>query len=228
MALIDELTGILGAEAVEKIKTSGLDKKIERGEQLADYLDKGELPPDPAATAGAGITLADLTTTLKTSLGEFESTFTPKIETIAKTQAEAVWAAKAAEAQPSILAESTRWAHQMSQIEQDYKNLTGETFDDAKLEELNTFAKASGKPITSPKAIYDEWVRDKRTEKEVERRAEELAQTKISSRTIPGVTPGAATGVRAALKTFGKAVNAEGKTRAEVLNEKLAVLERAS
>lgn len=96
MALIDELTGILGSDAVQKIKMAGLDTKIERGEQLAAYLDKGELPPDPlASNATGGLTLDQLTTTLKSSLTDFETTFTPKIETIAKTQAEAVWAAKA-------------------------------------------------------------------------------------------------------------------------------------
>jgi hypothetical protein len=229
MALIDELTGILTPEQIAKIKTAGIDKKIERGEQLADYLDRGELPPDPLVPppAAGQITLDQLTSTLKTSLTEFEGTFTPKIETIAKTQAEAVWAAKAAEAQPTILAESTRWAHQMSQIEQDYKDLTGESFDDAKLEELNKFAKDSGKPITSPRAIYDEWVRDKRTEKMIDTKAEEKARTIVSSRSIPGVTPGAATGVRGALKTFGKAVNADGKTKTEILNEKFAELQHA-
>lgn len=148
MALIDDLSGILGADAIEKIKTAGLDKKIERGEQLADYLDKGELPPDPAPNnRPSEITLDSLTKTLKTSLTEFETSFTPKISTIAKEQAEAVWAAKAAEAQPTILAESTRWAHQMSQIEGEYRDLTGEKFDDTKLEELNQFAKASGSQL---------------------------------------------------------------------------------
>lgn len=101
----------------------------------------------------------------------------------------------------------------MSQIEGEYKELTGEKFDDAKLEELNAYAKASGKPITSPKAIYDEWIRDKKFELELKRKDDKIAQleTQTSSRTIPGVTPGPATGIRAALKTFGKAVNADGK-----------------
>jgi len=231
MALIDELTGILGADAIAKIKTAGLDKKIERGEQLADYLDKGELPPEPVVAPKNGeITLESLTNTLKTSLSEFETSFTPKISTIAKEQAEAVFAAKAAEVQPTILAESTRWAHQMSRIESEYKALTGESFDDAKLEELNQFAKASGKPITSPRAVYDEWIRETKHKLELKAKDDKIAklETTTSSRTIPGVTPGAATGVRAALKQFGKAVNADGKTRAEVLEDKLAELSRAS
>jgi hypothetical protein len=228
MALIDDLTGILGADAIEKIKTAGLDKKIERGEQLADYLDKGELPPDPAAKPT--ITLDDLTNTLKSFGTQLEGSLMPKFSEVAKTAAEEVWKTKAAQAEPAILAESTRWAHQMSQIERDYQELTGEKFDDAKLEDLNKYAKDSGKPITSPKAVYDEWIRDKKHELELKARDEKIAklETRTSSTSIPGVTPGAATGVRAALKTFGKAVNAEGKTRAEVLNEKLATLERAS
>jgi hypothetical protein len=174
-----------------------------------------------------GLSLEDLTKTLKSSLGEFETSFTPKISEIAKQQAEAVWAAKAKEAETGILAESTKWAHQMLQIENEHKSLFNEPLD---LEKLNEFARATGRPITSPKAVYDEWVRDRKHEEELKRKDTKIAEleTKNSSRSVPGVTPGAATGIRAALKSFGKAVDANGKTRAELLNEKLASLEHAS
>jgi hypothetical protein len=224
MALIDDLAGILGVDAIEKIKASGLNSRIERGDEVLSYLDKGELPPEPKTTA-SGLTLEDLTKTLKESFGSFETTFTPKISEIAKAQAEAVWTSKANEAQAGILAESTKWAHQMSQIERAHEKDFNEPLD---LDKLNEFAKNTGRPITSPKAVYDEWTRDRRTELEIEKRATEKAKAQISSQSLPGVSPGSATGVRAALKSFGKAVDASGKTRAEVLNEKLLQMERAS
>lgn len=226
MALIDDLKGILGEEAIEKIKAGGLDTRITRGDEVLNYLDDGKLPPEVKNTPPpSGLTLEDLTKTLKTSLTEFETSFATKMEATAEAKAKALIDAKSNEFYSGVLAQSTKWADEISDIKLDHRETFGEKLD---LEAMRTWAKENNKPIDSPKAIYDEFTREKRTEKMIEAKAEEKAKTIISARTVPGVSPASSTGVRAALKTFGKAVNAEGKTRAEVLNEKLASLERAS
>jgi len=219
MAIIDELKGVLGEDAIAKIQAAGLADKLVRGEELVTYLDDGRGIPESGSISG--FTLEDLTKTLKTSFTDFETSLTPKFSEIAKEQAKAVVQAEGS----AFLGRAIRMADDTMQIRNEHKQLFGEDLD---LEALNKFVGDSGRTFSSPKEAYKEWTRDRHTELEVERRAEEKAKEKSSSQSIPGVTPAAATGVRGALKAFGRAVNADGKTRAEVLNEKLSQLERAS
>ena len=225
MALIDDLEGILGKEAIEKIKAGGLDARISRGDEVLSYLDDGKLPPETKTTpAVSGLSLEDLTKTLKTSFTEFETSFTSKVDAIAEAKAKSLIDAKSSEFYSGVLAQSTKWADEISDIKSDYRETFGEKLD---LETMRTWAKENNKSIDSPKAIYEEFTREKRTEKLIEQKAQEKANAIISSKSVPGVSPAQATGVRAALKTFGKAVNADGKTRAEVLNDKLRQMEVA-
>jgi hypothetical protein len=188
------------------------------------YLDNGEAPPANSQTS-SGLTLDDLTKTLKDSFSNFESTLAPRMNEIAEQRAKALIEQEGGRYRREILSEAMKMAHQTSQIEAQHRSLFGESLN---LDELTKFANESGRNFASPTEAWNEWTREKRTELEVQRKVDEALKAKMSSQSIPGVTPGAATGARAALKQFGRAVNADGKTRAEVLNEKLAQMERAS
>ena len=222
--IFDDLKGILGEEAFAKIEGSPLKARLERGDEVLSYLDKGELPPEKN-TVSSGLSLEDLTKTLKSSFSEFETSFTTKVDAIAEAKAKSLIDAKGNEFYGNILAQSTKWADEISDIKSDYRETFGEKLD---LETMNKWAKDNGKTITSPKAIYDEFTREKRTEKLIEQKAEEKYKAKLSSASVPGVSPASSTGVRAALRQFGKATDSSGKTKAEILNEKLASMERAS
>lgn len=230
--IYDDLRDIIGEDAFAKIESNAAYKaRIQRAAEVTDFLDRGEIPPDNNSgnnntnnNTGA-LTLEQLTSTLNNSFTSFETKFAPKVADIATKEAEKLLNAKAGEFLTNTLAQSTKWAHEISQIESQNQKLFGESVD---LDKMNTWAKEHNLAITSPRQIWEAYTQEKRTELEIERRADEKAKAKISSNTVPGVSPAAATGVRAALRTFGKATDANGRTRAEVLNEKLAELNRAS
>ena len=224
MDLKDLFKGVLDDDAIAKIEAnSTLRTRLQRGSEFVDLLDTGEVPPE-LPKSGAGLSLTDLTNALKTSLTDFETRFTPKIDERVKAITEPLVEKFTSE----LAAASSRAAYladTMGQIRHEHKETFGEAFDETK---LNAWVKeqiTGGRNFGNVREAYDAWTGPQRMEKQLAAAREEGKRDAMSGKAVPGVSSSPATGIREKLRAFHSGNNS-GKTRTEVLDEKLAALDR--
>lgn len=226
MAIIDELRGILGEEAIAKIEgNSTLKTKLTRGDELVGLLDDGKIPPELNST-GAGLTLDQLTAQLNTAFTGFETRFAPKIDERVKAVVDPL-TAKFTEEIANARRDAANVgyvARELVRIENQHKQTFGEDFNES---ELNTWVKAqqdAGRTFSNVREAYDAWTGPKVMEKKIAEAREEGKRDAMSSRTVPGVSSPAATGVREKFRAF-KNGSQSGQTRTDALDQKLAELD---
>jgi hypothetical protein len=228
MAIIDDLRGILGEEAIAKIEgNTTLKSKLLRGDELTSLLDDGTVPPELKRTEpGAGLSLEDLTKTLNTSLGEFETRFTPKIDERIKAVTEPL-VQKFTSELSAASARAAELADTMSTIRQEHRENFNEPFEAPKLNAWVKEQQEAGRNFGNVREAYEAWTHDRKWEAKLAAAREEGKRDVASSQHVPGVSSPAATGVRAKLRSF-HAGTETGKTRTEILDEKLAALDARS
>ncbi len=228
MAIIDELRGILGEEAIAKIEgNSTLKTKLLRGDELTSLLDDGTIPVDLNRTQpAAGLSIEDLTKTLNTSLTEFETRLAPKLDERIKEYVDPL-ARQFTTALSAATVRAAELADTMSNIRQEHRETYNEPFDAPKLNAWIKEQQDAGRDFGNVREAYDAWTHDRKWEAKLAAAREEGKKDAASSHHVPGVSSPAATGVRAKLRSF-HAGTQEGKTRTEILDEKLAALDARS
>ena len=228
MDLKDLFKGVLDDEAIAKIEANGaLKTKLQRGDELVTLIDSGTVPPELNNNNGGGLTLTDLTTQLNTAFAGFETRFTPKIDERVKSVVDPLvtkFTEEIANARRDA-ANSGYVARELVRIEHEHKETFGEPFEETKLNDWVKEQTTAGRSFSNVREAYNEWTRDRALEKKIQAAREEGKRDALSSQTVPGVSPAPATGVRAHLRAFHSGNNT-GKTRTEVLDEKLAALDR--
>lgn len=228
MDIKDLFKGVLDDDAIAKIEASGtLKTRLTRGEELASLLDPNE-PLTPPAATGA-LTLADLTNTLKSSLTDFETRLTPKMDERIKAFTDPLvtqFKEELTNARKDA-ANAGYVARELVRIENEHEKTFSEKFDESKLNDWVKEQQTAGRQFGNVREAYNEWTRDKALEIKLANAREEGKRDAMSGKVVPGVSPAPATGVREKLRTFHTGNNS-GKTRTEVLDEKLAALDRKS
>jgi hypothetical protein len=232
MALIDELAGSLSPAVIARIKA-----KPDVFKEVIDmyYAEDGDEKPTTtttppvaaAATSNNPFSLADIESALDKRLG---AALDERIKTTAGAAIEDVIKTRANELIGQATERSIRSADELNRVYRRHEKEFGEDFDSIAFDKYITEQRAAGHNFSSITSAYEDWTRDKRTEKTIETRVntatEELKKKKANNEMVPGVTPASA---RSPISTFinrGKTTDKEGTTAAQragaALDEALA------
>jgi hypothetical protein len=196
--ILDDLEGILGAEAVTKLRANPtVATRLQRGESIREYYDgtmEGDPPPPvvrpaagapPPVTVGTG-SLADVLGELNKvteRLGKIDETVANKVnEIVEKRGNELVGTATAI---------SMRNIRELSKIDNRHRTDFGEELDDTKLEAHAAAAAAAGRPFRTVTEAYEDMTREQRLQKQIAAGVETGVREKLKERsnaTIPGVS----------------------------------------
>ena len=213
MALLDDLEGILGKDAIDKIKADPrVSQRAIKADELLGYYDGDEptAPPakvepkvEPVKVTSPGMDMAALLAgidkSLDAKLGTIGKTIDDKIDAAVKT--------RGAELAGNASSIALRNADELNRVYRRHEKDFGEDFDSTA---FNTFVedqKKNGRGFKSVTEAYEAMTADKRTDKTVEDRVREQLKTRASAQNVPGVTPPS---VKSPLGVFMARGKAEG------------------
>lgn len=201
--ILAELEGILGAEAVAKLRTNEatvtrLTKASEligyyEGEDVTPPAPRREAPPavvPPVAAPPTGDSLAAIMARLD-SFGNLDE----KI----KTGVDAAVQSRGNELVNNAIAISMRNTRELTKIDSRHRADFGEDLDDSALEAHVKAAQEAGRPFRTISDAYDDMTRKKREDKTVDERVREGLKAKASGQ-VPGQSAPAPTPMLGILK----------------------------
>ena len=208
MALVDELSGLFGPEAVAKL-TPELRSKLELGEQLTSYYNNetDEIPvrqPARSAQTPAAAVTPPAATSLVVDMAAIEGLFDKKLGNISETiksQVDEVVKERGDKLFNDVLAVSMRNTRELIQVENRYREDFKEPLDENK---LNEFINEQGKKGTRYATVtdaYNAFTADKYVAKRVEDGVRDGLKNAQSGQHLPGVTPTASRGPVAILQS---------------------------
>jgi hypothetical protein len=204
MALMDELEGIFGAEAIAKLPAEKR-ADLEFNEELRKYYD-GQIDTAPvrqparapvatttpatttettASTTGLSAGLDDIARLLDSRIGNLDERISTAIATAIKPEGDKLF--------NNSVARSVELSRELQRIDREHHDLTGEQFDDAK---LNTFITEQGgfTKFGSVRAAYDAFIAPVKQQKAIDTGIREGLKQRNSGASLPGVTPNGSKG----------------------------------
>jgi len=195
MALLDDLEGILGKEAVEKIKADPrVSVRASKAEELLGYYDGDEPvvpvkvepkvePTKVVSSPGMDMAalLAGIDKSLDSKLGVIGKTIDDKIAEAVKT--------RGAELAGNASSIALRNADELNRVYRRHEKDFGEDFDSTAFNTFVETQKKTGRNFNSVTEAYEAMTADKRNDKTVEERVREGLKAKASAQNVPGVTP---------------------------------------
>jgi hypothetical protein len=228
MALLDDLTKILGEEAVGKIKAdSNISKRLNQGDEffrmyvgLDDATTTADTTTAAATTTSAAPVTATATTATSTASPDLMAELrkiNQRLDTygdIPKTIETELGKAKETygrELRQGVVVDALMMADDVFDMKQEYRDLTGKKLDRA---EFNTFIeeqKKANRLFHSVRDAYDAYTEPLRRKKEIDDAVE--ADRKVrATNNVPGVTPPSSNSTLAALMNAGKTSDKNGET----------------
>lgn len=221
MALIDELFGRgLTDKEISRIKANPAVMR----EVVDTYYSEADDEPEPVRTPAAvaapatppsAFSLADIEGALDKRLGNLDE----RIKTTATSAIEDIIKNRSNELIGAATERSIRSADELNRVYRRHEKEFGEDFDSTAFDKFITDQRTAGRSFQSITAAYEDWTRDKRTEKTIETRVSdataELKRKKATNEMVPGVTPASA---RSPISTFinrGKTTDDKGTTSAQ-------------
>jgi len=208
MALVDDLEGILGAEAIAKLPAD-VRSRIQFGDELTDYYNGAvsEEPKPPVVQQhprAAVAPPAQQSNNLGAGLDDIGKLLDSRIsglkDEIAKTVNETI-EKRGGELTGTAIAVSLRNTRDLLRIENRYEKDFGETFDDNKLNEFVNQQAEKGVKYASITDAYEAWTAPRYTEKKIEEGVREGLKQQQSGQHLPGVSPQASRGPVAILQS---------------------------
>lgn len=190
MAILDDLKGILGDEAIAKIEGNpALKMKLAKGEELYGYYAGDDdttasataTVTQPAAAAAASHSQFDLGSIermLDAKLGNMNKTIEDKIGEVVKTRGD--------ELVNSAVKIALQRSDELNRIYMEHQSNYGESFNSEKFNEYLEQNKDKG--FRSIRQAYESYVQPRAMDREVDRRVDEKLK-KSSGGAVPGTTP---------------------------------------
>lgn len=189
MAILDDLKGILGDDAIAKIEANAaLKAKISRGDELRGYYDGDEEVTPPARAAEepaparreppAAFDLGAIERMLDTKLGKVNEIVDARVDAAVKTRGD--------ELVNNAVKIALQRSDELNRIYMEHQSNYGEAFDTTKFNEFLESNKDKG--FRSIRQGYDAYIAPRAVEREVDTKVKaKLAEG--SGRHVPGTTP---------------------------------------
>jgi len=230
MAILDELAGIIGAEAVAKIKAdSKITTKLTEGERLYGfYTDDDTTTTTETTTPPVTTQTTDTTSAARSAVLDLKAIeglldkklggLDDRIKTATTATVEEIIKKRGAELTVNASSIALRNADELNRVYRRHEKDFGEDFDTAKFNEFVETEKKAGRGFASVTDAYEAWTKDRRTEKTIAAAKEEGKREALKERAdmmIPGVTPASARTPLGQLLNRGRDKDATGKTSVE-------------
>jgi hypothetical protein len=229
MPIFDELEGLLGAETLAKL-TPELRAKLEFGDELTSYYNGDtQEQPRPRSAAARTETAPGTTTTPNFDLAALDALFDKKLgelPNLVKTQVDEAVKSRGNELFTNAVATSMQNSRELIRIEGRHERDFGAPLDETAFDAFVTAGRKAGKQFTSVSQAYDDFTRDKYTEKTVAERVRDELKTRASQQGVPGYTPPSATAPHRILAMRGKSEGG-GVSAVNKAAEALAALRQA-
>lgn len=214
MALIDDLEGLLGADAAAKL-TPEMRSKLVFGEQLTNYYDgvveeapvrqparaaQPNVVADPPPAAGLSAGLSDIEAMFDRKLGNIDERIKTQIETAVKPLGQELF--------NNAVSVSMRNTRELIHVENRHEKDFGEALDETKFNDFVNNAKTNGRNFSTVREAYDAYTAPRYTEKQIKDGVEEGLRQRSSGQNLPGSTPVASKGPVSIL--MGRKVDGSG------------------
>lgn len=193
--ILDDLEGILGKEATDKLRSAPLAQRLQRGDSVREFYD-GDQSGDPPAPirqqqrqepqGGGGESLSDIMGQLKTvteGLSKIPQTVQEEVKKVVDAEGNKLFA--------NVLSASMRNNRELSRIDSRHRTEFGADLDDAALEAHADAAAKAGRPFRSITEAYDDMTREARVQKEIKTGVETGVREKLKEQnngSLPGVS----------------------------------------
>lgn len=194
--ILDELEGILGADAIGKLRAAPIAQRLQRGDSVREYYDgnmEGDPPPprerqqqrqEPGS--GGGESLADVLGELgkiTTRLGTLDATVATKVNEVVEKRGSELFNNAVGMAMNNTL--------DLLDITARHRENFGEPLDRVKLEAHATAAREAGRPFRTVTEAWEDMTREDRLEKRIATGVETGIREKlktINNGSLPGVS----------------------------------------